>query len=155
MEVGDMTETAPPTPPVPQRAPERLNVASHAIIGVAMGLVAPFTGVAWIPAILTGMVIGRAGVEQRHGIRSSRSTQVLRILAVTGGVIAMLFLGAIIGGLIAFVVAALAAFSERVAEGTSATDQTIARLLIIVVTIAVWLLLVFVFKVGFSIRFGG
>ena len=132
-----------------------MNVASHAIIGVAMGLVAPFTGFAWIPAILTGMVIGRAGVEQRQGIRSSRSTQVLRILAVTGGVIAMLFLGAIIGGLIAFLVAALAAFSERVAEGTSATDQTIARLLIIVVTIAVWLLLVFVFKLNVSIRFGG
>ncbi len=150
-----MTETAPPTPPVSQGAPARLNVASHAIIGVAMGLVAPFTGFAWIPAILTGMVIGRAGVEQRQGIRSSRSTQVLRILAVTGGVIAMLFLGAIIGGLIAFLVAALAAFSERVAEGTSATDQTIARLLIIVVTIAVWLLLVFVFKLNVSIRFGG
>jgi hypothetical protein len=153
-EVGDMSETGPPMPPVSLRAAERLNVASHAIIGVAMGLIAPFTGFAWIPAILTGMVIGRAGVEQRQGIRASRSTQVLRILAVTGGVIAMLFLGAILGGLIAFPIAALSAFSERVAEGTNATDQTIARLLIIVATIVVWLLLVQVLKVNVNIRFG-
>lgn len=150
-----MSETGPPAAPAVQQTPERLNVASHAVIGVAMGLIAPFTGLAWIPAILTGMVIGRAGVEQRHGIRSSRSTQVLRILAVTGGVVAMLILGAIIGGLIAFLIAALAAFSERVAEGTRATDQTIARILIIVVTIGVWALLVFVFKLNVNIRFGG
>jgi hypothetical protein len=150
-----MSETAPPAPPSVQPTPERLNVASHAIIGVAMGLIAPFTGLAWIPAILTGMVIGRAGVEQRQGIRSSRSTQVLRILAVTGGVVAMLILGVIIGGLIAFLVAALAAFSERVAEGTRATDQTIARILITVVTIGVWALLVFVVNVNVNVRFGG
>ncbi len=150
-----MSDTGPPAPPSVGRAPERLNVATHAIIGVAMGLIAPFTGFAWIPAILTGMVIGRAGVEQRQGIRSSRGTQILRILAVTGGVIAMLILGAIIGGLIAFLVAALAASSERVAEGTTARDQTIARVLISVVTIVVWVLLLFVFKLNVSIRFGG
>ncbi|HEY6609402.1 MAG TPA: hypothetical protein VI277_09425 [Candidatus Limnocylindria bacterium] len=150
-----MNETGPPAAPSVQQTPERLNVASHAIIGVAMGLIAPFTGLAWIPAILTGMVIGRAGVEQRQGIRSSRSTQVLRILAVTGGVVAMLILGVIIGGLIAFLVAALAAFSERVAEGTRATDQTIARILITVVTIGVWALLVFVVNVNVNVRFGG
>lgn len=150
-----MNETGPPAAPSVQRAPERLNVASHLVIGVAMGLIAPFTGLAWIPAILTGMVIGRAGVEQRQGIRSSRTTQVLRVLAVTGGVVAMLILGVILGGLIAFLVAALAAFSERVAEGTTATDQTIARILIIVVTVAVWVLLVFVLKLNVNIRLGG
>jgi hypothetical protein len=119
-----------------------------------MGLIAPFTGVAWIPAILTGMVIGRAGVEQRQGIRAGRSTQVVRVLAVTGGVLAMLVLGAIIGGLIAFLVAALAAFSERVAQGASATDRTVARLLITVVSVVVWLVLVYAFKVSLNVRFG-
>src|SRR3546814_4143988 len=52
-----------------------------AIVGVAMGLIAPFTLLAWIPAILTGMVIGRAGVEQGQGIKASGATQALRVLA--------------------------------------------------------------------------
>ena len=73
---------------------------------------------------------------------------------LTGGVLAMLFLGAIIGGIIAFMVAALAAFSERVAETTSTTDRTIARLLIIVVTVGVWLVLVYAFKVSMNVRIG-
>jgi len=51
-------------------APARLNLVYHAIVGVAMGLIAPFTILAWIPATLTGMVIGRAGVEQRQGIKA-------------------------------------------------------------------------------------
>src|SRR5262245_39639290 len=149
-----MSDSGPPGPPPAQPAPQRLNVASHAVIGVAMGLIAPFTGLAWVPAILTGMVIGRAGVEQRQGIRASRATQVVRVLAVTGGVLTMLVLGAIIGGLIAFLVAALAAFSERVAEATSATDRTVARLVITVLAIVVWLVLVLVFKISMNVRLG-
>lgn len=116
----------------------RLNYAYLGIIGVAMGIVSLFTVLAWIPAILTGLVIGRAGVEQRKGIKSGAATQLLRVLAVTGGVLAMLFLGAIIGGLIAFMVAALAAFAERVIADTSATDQTIARILVVLIAVIVW-----------------
>jgi hypothetical protein len=149
-----MSETGQLGPQAAEQAPERLRVAPHAVIGAAMGLIAPFTGLAWIPAILTGMVIGRAEADRRQGIGASRATQVVRILAVTGGVLAMLFLGAIIGGLIAFAVAALAAYSERVAEATSATDRTIARLLIIVVTVGVWLVLVYAFKVSMNVRIG-
>lgn len=158
--------TPPPTPahatpePIPapapaERAPERLNYVYHAIIGVAMGVVAIFTAFAWVPAFLTGVVIGRAGVEQSKGIKASGSTQVLRVLAVTGGVLLMLFLGAIIGGLIAFLVAALASFSERVAANTTPTDQTIARILVGLITLFIWFGAIYVLRLNLSLNFGG
>ena len=149
-----MTETGPPTTATTAQSTVRLNLAYHAIIGAAMGVIAPFTGFAWIPAILTGMVIGRAGVEQRQGIKSSRATQAVRVLAVTGGVLAMMVLGAILGGIIAFLIAALAGFSERLAEGTTATDQTIARILISIMALGVWLVLLLVLNMDVSIRIG-
>jgi hypothetical protein len=136
--------------------PDRLNVAYHLVIGVAIGLVSLFTLLAWPFAVLTGMVIGKADSNRRLGRRQGASA--IQILAVTGGVLGMLFFGALIGGLIAFIVVALAAFSERVAENTSPVDQTMARIivaLVAVVTYAVgWFGLA---AVGFQLQlnFGG
>lgn len=146
---------APPSPVV--AAPpsyERLNLPYHVVLGIAMGVVAVFTAFAWIPAVLTGIVIGRAGVEQRKGIRPRASTQALRILAVTGGVFAMLIAGAIIGGIIAFLIVALAAFSERVAENAGPTDLTMSRIIIGLTTTIVWFAAFYVIGLNLSIKLG-
>jgi hypothetical protein len=142
----------PSTEHPPGEPPERLNLAYHAIIGVAIGLVAMVTVFAWPFAILTGMVIGGADVERIQG-RPQRGTAV-RVLAVTGGVLAMLFFGAIIGGLISFLIVALAAFSERVAANTSATDRRIARILLFIVSIGTWFVLFYVLKLNVNINIG-
>jgi len=148
MHVADM-----PTPPPPAAAaPEKLNLVYHLIIGVAAGLVAPFTIWAWIPALLTGMVIGGADVDRING-RPQRGSA-FRVLAVTGGVLAMLFLGAIFFGLIAFVIVALAAFNDRVAARTTPTDQGIARILLFVMTVVIWFLVFVVFKINVNINIG-
>lgn len=146
-----MTET----PVATAAAPERLNLAYHAFIGLAMGIIAPFTGLAWPLAILTGMVIGRANVERAKGIRANSTTQIVRVLAVTGGVLGMMVFGALIGGIVAFFIAALAAYSERLASGTSPTDQTMARIVITVIAIVVWIVLINVLKINVSFNFGG
>jgi len=150
MPVADM-----PTPPSPlaPAAPEKLNLVYHLIIGVASGIVAPFTIWAWIPALLTGMVIGAADVDRING-RQQRGA-VFRVLAVTGGVLAMLFLGAIFFGLIAFVIVALAAFNDRVAARTTPTDQGIARILLFVMTVAIWFLVFVVLKLDINLSIGG
>ena len=153
-----MSDTSAESVATPAPAPtttERLNLPYHAIIGVAMGVVALFTALAWIPAILMGLVIGRASVEQAKGIRSSGATRVLRVLAVTGGVLAMLFLGAILGGLIAFLVAALASFSERLAANAGPNDQTIARIFTTLVAVGTWFVAIYVLQLKVNINIGG
>lgn len=139
--------TGPATVPI-----EKLNVAYHVVIGVAIGVVALATGLAWPFAILTGIVIGKANSDRRLG-RVQR-TSVTQFLAVTGGVLGMLFFGALIGGLIAFLVAALAAYSERVAENTSPVDRTMARIIILLVGGLVWLGLWAALGVRINLSFG-
>jgi len=154
MDAPSMSPAPAPAAAMAEQAPAKINFAYHAIIGVAMGIVAPFTAFAWIPAILTGMVIGRGDSERRLGIKASAATRALRVLAVTGGVLAMLFLGAFLFGLLAFVIVALAAFSERVAERTSPTDQGIARILIVIITIAIWVGVFVVLKPNINLSIG-
>ena len=143
----------PPPPTTAPAPPEKLNLVYHLIIGVACGIVAPFTIWAWIPALLTGMVIGGADVDRING-RLQRGSAV-RVLAVTGGVLAMLFVGAIIGGFIAFAIVALSAFNDRIAARTTPTDQGIARILLFIVTVAIWFVVFFVLKLNVNISFGG
>lgn len=151
---------SPPAPPqsgapyaheVPA-APARLNVVYHLVIGFAIGVVSLFTVLAWPFAILTGMVIGKADSDRRLGRR--QGTSILSILAVTGGVLGMLFFGALLGGLIAFLVAALAAYSERVAEGTSPIDQTMARIIISLVGGLTWFAAWYVLGLKINLSFG-
>jgi hypothetical protein len=151
---GAAAGTAAGMPPAATEA-KRLNLTYHAIIGVAIGLIAPFTGFAWAIAILLGIVIGKSQVDRATGVRVSSSSQVVRVLAVTGGVLGMLAAGVFIGGLIAFLIVALTAFSERLAMGTSPTDQGIARILIFVIALPMWFLFVYVFKFGLQINIGG
>ena len=134
---------------------ERLNFPYLVIIGVAMGLVAPFTGLAWPIAIVVGMIIGYAGVERTKGIQQRAAVHMLRALVVVGGVIAMIILGALFGGLIALLIVGLASFSERVSVNAGPTDQTIGRILIVIITAGVWLLLAVVLNLKLSINIGG
>lgn len=146
----------PATSPAPgpaSAATEKLNVPYHVIIGVAIGLVALLTGLAWPFAILTGMVIGKANSDRRLG-RAQRST-VFQLLAVTGGVLAMLLFGALIGGLIAFLIVGLAAFSERVAENTKPIDQTMARIMIALIGGLVWFAMWAILDLQINLSFGG
>ncbi len=131
-----------------------LRLVSHLIVGVACGLIAPWTGFAWPFALLTGMVIGRNQVERAAGTPIPAGASLIRLLAVTGGVLAMLFFGAVIGGLIGFAILALAAFSERIAASASLTDRGLARVFLFVVTMVGWLLVVVVLGAKIDIRIG-
>ena len=125
--------TPPPDRPV--------QIGRHAIIAVAIALVAPFTGIAWPFALATGIVIGSAEVDRAHGVSASFATRVIRLAAVTGGVLAMLFAGVVVGGLIAFLIVALASFSERLAADASATDRTLARIVMFIAGGIGWIVL--------------
>ena len=118
-----------------------LKYTAHIIVGVAIALIAPFTALAWPFALLVGIVIGKGEAANMRGEPSRAGDGFVRGLAVTGGVLAMLFFGAILGGLIAFVVVALASFSERAAAYASPTDRGIARILLFVVPALTWITL--------------
>lgn len=135
--------------------PASLNYVSHVIVGLAIGLIAPFTLLAWPFAILTGIVIGRSDVERSRGIASSTGTKAVRLAAVTGGVLAMIVFGAVLGGLIGFLVMALAALSERAAADASPTDRSIARVVVLVVAVLTWIGLSVVLGGKVDIRIGG
>ena len=125
----------------------------HIVIGLAVALIAPFTGLAWPFAIVLGIVIGQDGVDRRRDVARSTATKVLRLLAVTGGVLAMMFFGAIIGGVIAFLIVALAAISERAAADAEPVDRIVARLILFALPILAYLALITA-GANISIRFG-
>jgi hypothetical protein len=126
----------------PASATEPLRVATHVIVGIAIGLVAPFTLLAWPFALVVGIVVGKADAARLRGERHVVGDAASLFLAVAGGVLAMLFFGAVIGGLVAFVVVALAAFSERAAAFADATDQGVARILLFVVPVLMWVMFI-------------
>ena len=111
------------------------------IVAVAIGVLAPFTLLAWPFAIATGIVIGTADVAKTLGLTASPSTRFIRLAAVTGGVLAMLIAGAVVGGIVAFLVAALAVLSERIAADASPTDRNLARMLLFVGGALGWMIL--------------
>ena len=130
-----------------------LRVWVHVLVGVAIGLISPFTALAWPFAILVGMLTGSADVRRQRGEGSGDTFG--RGLAVAIGVLAMLFFGAIIGGVIAFGVVALVSFSERAAAYASPTDRGVARILVFIVPIAMWLIVFPLLGVNVDVRIGG
>lgn len=136
-------------------ATERLNYAYLAIIGVAIGLVAPFTGLAWPVAILIGLILGLAAVERANGIQQRGAVHLLRALALVAGTIVMFIVGAIIGAIIALLIVGLAAFSERVSANAGPTDRVIGRILITIITVVVWFVILNVVKLNTNITIGG
>ena len=130
------------------------QIGRHLVVAIAVGVLAPFTLWAWPFAIATGIVIGTAEVEKIHGQTASRSTRFVRIVAVTGGVLAMFVAGAFVGGIIAFLVAALAVFSERIAADASPTDRNLARILLLVGGALGWIVLGVALGVQLNVRIG-
>jgi hypothetical protein len=138
------------TPP-----PDRpLRIGSHVIVALAIALVAPFTGFAWPFALATGIVIGRGEVDTAHGVSASLAQRLARVLEVTGGVLAMLFAGVFIGGLVAFLIVALATFSERLAADASSTDRTLARIVLFIGGAFGWLIIGLALGLHLTVRIG-
>jgi hypothetical protein len=130
-----MNESTYPTP-LPS-APLRLPV--HLLIAVTVGIISPFTGLAWPFAILTGILLGSTDAHRHRGKDDGIVDVIASAILVAGGILAMLFFGAIIGGVIALAIVALAAFSEQAAAPTSSTDRGVARILLFVIPVVMWL----------------
>jgi len=140
--------TALPSPTAP------LKIANHLIFAFAIAVIVPFTGFAWPFAVLTGIVIGKAEADRSRGIVPSAGVRLIQFAAVTGGVLTMIFAGAVIGGLIAFLISALAVFSERVAADASAMDRAVARILLFAAALLGWILLSVALGMRLDLRVG-
>ena len=135
-------------------AAQPFRLAYHAVIAIAIGCIAPFTGWAWPFALLTGLVISRDDLDRRAGIRAPAVTRIIRLLAVTGGVFAMMIAGAILGGMVAFLIMALVVASERITVQASTTDRLIARLLLAVGAVIGFFVLGSFIGANLSLRIG-
>ncbi len=144
----------PITPPSAGIGAQPLRLSRHLIPGAAAGFIAPFTGVAWPFAILVGFVIGGSRVRRLQGVATRPLTSVIEVLAVTGGVLAMLFFGAILGGLISFLIAALAGWSEETAAPATQADRTLARLTFVVAAAVTFVVLALLLNYRFDLRIG-
>jgi hypothetical protein len=134
-------------------APLRWGV--HALVAGSIGVVSPFTGLAWPFALLVGMVLGSADARQLRGERDGFGDGLATALLAALGVIGMLIFGAIIGGLIAIAIVALVAFSERAAAHASPTDRGVARILLFMVPIVMWLIVFPLIGLNVDINIGG
>jgi hypothetical protein len=141
------------TTAMPAHIPLRLGV--HLLVAGTIGLISPFTALAWPFALLVGIVLGSADVRAQHGERDGAADTFVRALGVAGGILAMLFFGAIIGGIVAFGVVALAAFSERAAADASPTDRGVARILLFVVPFVMWFVVFPLLGLNVDINIGG
>lgn len=130
------------------------QLGRHLVVALAIGLLAPFTLWAWPFAIATGIVIGTADVEKAQGQTAPGTTRLVRVAAVTGGVLAMFVAGAFVGGIVAFLIAALASFSERIATDASPTDRNLARILLLVGGAVGWIVLGVALGFQLNIRIG-
>lgn len=135
-------------------APLRIGV--HLLVAVTIGIVSPFTALAWPVALLVGMTLGSADARSLRGEpEEGFGDRMARGLAVAIGIVAMLFLGAFVGGLVAIIVVALTVFSERAAAHASGTDRGVARILLFVVPVVMWLFVFPLLGMDVDIRIGG
>ena len=148
-----MTGSTATTPATTAYAPLRWGV--HLLVAASIGLVSPFTGLAWPFAIAVGMAMGSAAARRMRGQRDAAGEGLMRGLAIVFGVIGMLFFGAIIGGLVAIVVVVLASFSEKAAAYTSPTDRGVARILLFMVPIVMWFIVFPLLGFNVDVRIGG
>jgi hypothetical protein len=140
------------TAPAPAWAPLRLPV--HLLVAATVGIVAPFTALAWPFALLAGMILGSADARRERGEPDGAADTIASSIIVALLILAMLFFGAIVGGIIAFAVIALASFAERAAAHASPTDRGVARILLFVVPIAMWFVVFPLLGLNVDIRIG-
>ena len=148
-----VTERSDPTQTTPAYASLRYGV--HLLVAVAIGIVSPFTVLAWPFALVIGMAIGSADARRMRGEPSDPGQRVFTGVAVILGTLGMLFFGAIIGGLIALVIVVLAVFSERAAAHASPTDRGVARILLFVVPVVMWFVVFPLLGFNVNVRVGG
>jgi hypothetical protein len=154
-DTGRMTGPLSTPAPMPAAASAPLRLGVHLLIATSVGIVSAFTALAWPFAIGVGMILGSSTARRLRGEHEGFADTFATALLAAMGIIAMLIFGAIIGGLIAFAVVALASFSERVAAYASSTDRGIARLIVFIVPVAMWLFLFPLLGMDVDIRIGG
>ncbi|HSK93186.1 MAG TPA: hypothetical protein VLA76_03910 [Candidatus Angelobacter sp.] len=141
--------------PAPLATFAPLRLAVHLLVAGSAAVISPFTALAWPFALLVGVLIGSADAKRMRGEPDSTGDAVARGFLAAIGVLAMLFFGAIVGGLIAIAVVALAAFSEKAAAHASPTDRGVARILLFMVPIVAWLIVFPLLGLDVDIRIGG
>lgn len=148
-----MHTSAVSTSPTTGFEPLRLGV--HALAAVAIGLVAPFTALAWPFALLVGIALGVTETRRMRGAYESLADGVLTGIAVILGILGMILFGVIIGGFVAILVVVLAIFSERAAAYASPIDRGIARILLVAIPVAMWLFVFPLIGLDVHVRIGG
>lgn len=147
------TPTIGTTPSQTIHAPLRLAV--HGLVAALIGIISPFTALAWPFALLVGMVLGSTDAARMRGERIGLDTTLAAAFIGAIGVLGMLVFGAIIGGLIAIPVAVLAAFSEKAAAHASPIDRGVARIILVLVPLVLWLFVFPLLGMDVDIRVGG
>lgn len=131
-----------------------LRLPVHLLVAFAVGIISPFTALAWPFALVTGIVLGSDEGRRMRGERDGIVDALAVAVLAAGGILAMLLFGAIIGGIIAIAVVALAAFSERAAAFASPTDRGVARILLFVVPIVMWFVVFPLLGLNVDIKIG-
>ena len=152
-DIFGMTGQSVTTPVTIAYAPLRWGV--HLLVATSIGIVSPFTALAWPFAIVVGMAMGSASARRLRGQPDVAGDGLIRGLAIVFGVLGMLFFGVIIGGLVAIVVVILASFSEKAAAYASPTDRGVARILLFMVPIIMWFIVFPLLGVNVNVRIGG
>ena len=134
---------------------EPLRIGVHALVGVAISVVAPFTALAWPFAMLVGVIGGSSSARGLRGERTDAGQSLSMALLMAVGVLGMLFFGAIIGGIVAIIVVVLTHFSETAAALASPTDRGVARIIVFLAPIVMWLVVFPLLGLQVDIRIGG
>ena len=100
------------------------------------------------------MVLGSSDGRRQRGEHGGTAESVATGLVAAMGAIAMLFFGAIIGGIIAIAVVVLAVFSERAAAHASPTDRGVARIILFLIPIVMWFVVFPLIGMNVDVRFG-
>lgn len=129
-----MTAIAAPEPP-------RFRWLPQLLVALGCAAVTPFTALAWPFALATGFVVGRVLLVRARGTPPSGPARIAAGALVAVGFVGMMVFGIAIGGLVAFLIVALAAESEKRAGSGTPRQQVLARVLVVALPTLVWLLL--------------
>jgi hypothetical protein len=122
-------------------APPRFRWLEHLGIAALATAIMPFTALAWPFALFTGFVLGQVWLAQRLGRPPAGTGAALRIAAIGAGMVGMIVFGLLLGGLVSFAIAGLAALSEARAPRGTMRQQLGARVLVVGIPALTWLLL--------------
>jgi hypothetical protein len=121
--------------PAPFRWREHLGMA------LLVAAIMPFTALAWPFALFTGFVTGQVWVAQRRGVPMSGAAAAGRVVAAGAGMVGMIVFGLLVGGVVSFAIAALAALSELRSPRGTVRQQVGAKVLLVGAPTLAWLLL--------------